>query len=61
VSTVANPPGQPEDLINAAFLVERERVRVFEDAVEDLGRDLIGRVRLRLLGPLAPYDFVPEE
>jgi hypothetical protein len=61
VSTVANPPGQPEDLINAAFLVERERVREFEDAVEDLGRDLIDRVRLRLLGPLAPYDFVPEE
>jgi hypothetical protein len=61
VSTVANPPGRPEDLVNAAFLVERERVRKFEDAVEDLGRDLIDRVRLRLLGPLAPYDFVPEE
>jgi hypothetical protein len=61
VSTVANPPGQPEDLINAAFLVERERAREFEDTVEDLGRDLIDRVRLRLLGPLAPYDFVPEE
>jgi hypothetical protein len=61
VSTMANPPGQPEDLINAAFLVEREHVREFEDAVEDLGRDLIDRVRLRLLGPLAPYDFVPEE
>jgi hypothetical protein len=61
VSTVANPPGQPEDLINAAFLVERERAREFEDAVEDLGRELIDRVRLRLLGPLAPYDFVPEE
>jgi hypothetical protein len=61
VSTMANPPGQPEDLINAAFLVERERVREFEDAVEDMGRDLIGRVRLRLLGPLAPYDFIPEE
>jgi hypothetical protein len=61
VSTVANPPGQPEDLINAAFLVERDRVREFEDAVEDLGRGVIDRVRLRLLGPLAPYDFVPEE
>jgi hypothetical protein len=61
VSTVANPPGRPEDLINAALLVERERAREFEDAVENLGRDLIDRVRLRLLGPLAPYDFVPEE
>jgi hypothetical protein len=36
-------------------------VKEFDDAVEDLGRDLAGRVRLRLLGPLAPYDFVPEE
>jgi hypothetical protein len=61
VSSVADPPGQPEDLINAAFLVERDRVREFEDAVEDLGRGVIDRVRLRLLGPLAPYDFVPEE
>jgi hypothetical protein len=61
VSTVVNSPGRPEDLVNAAFLVERERLREFEDAVEDLGRDLIGRVRLRLLGPLAPYDFIPEE
>ena len=59
--TVANQPGQPDDVVNAAFLVERERAAEFESAVEDLGRDLAGRVRLRLLGPLAPYDFVPEE
>jgi hypothetical protein len=61
VAVVANQPGQPEDVINAAFLVERERIQEFEDAVENVGRDLDGRVRLRLLGPLAPYDFVPEE
>jgi hypothetical protein len=61
VQVVANQPGQPDDVVNAAFLVERERVQEFEDAVEDLGRDLAGRARLRLLGPLAPYDFVPEE
>ncbi|GAA1288239.1 GvpL/GvpF family gas vesicle protein [Pseudonocardia aurantiaca] len=61
VAVVANQPGQPEDVINAAFLVERERMQEFDDAVENVGRDLDGRVRLRLLGPLAPYDFVPEE
>jgi hypothetical protein len=61
VGVVANQPGQPDDVVNAAFLVERDRVPEFENAVEDLGRDLAGRVRLRLLGPLAPYDFVPEE
>jgi hypothetical protein len=61
VAVVANQPGRPEDVINAAFLVERERLQEFDDAVENVGRDLDGRVRLRLLGPLAPYDFVPEE
>jgi hypothetical protein len=61
VRAVANRPGQPDDVVNAAFLVQRDRLPEFENAVEDLGRDLDGRVRLRLLGPLAPYDFVPEE
>jgi hypothetical protein len=58
---VSHRPGQPDDVVNAAFLVDRDRVPEFENAVEDLGRELAGRVRLRLLGPLAPYDFVPEE
>jgi hypothetical protein len=61
VSVVANQPGQPEDVVNAAFLVQRDRLREFDDAVENLGQDLDGRIRLRLLGPLAPYDFVPPE
>ena len=53
-------PGQPDDVVHAAFLVERERTQEFEDAVEQIGEELHGRARLRLLGPLAPYDFVPE-
>jgi hypothetical protein len=61
VAAVANQPGQPEDVVNAAFLVERDRVGDFDEAVENLGRDLDGRIRLRLLGPLAPYDFIPAE
>jgi hypothetical protein len=60
-ATVSNPPGDPEDVINTAFLVDRDRQREFEDAVEAAGEALIGRIRLRLLGPLAPYDFVDEE
>ncbi|MHA6618757.1 GvpL/GvpF family gas vesicle protein [Pseudonocardia sp. DLS-67] len=59
VGVVMHDPGQPDDVVNAAFLVERERVREFEDAVEQQGERLHGRVRMRLLGPLAPYDFVP--
>lgn len=55
----ANQVAAPEDVVNAAFLIERERREEFEAAVEGVGADLAGRVRLRLLGPVAPYDFVP--
>jgi len=61
VGVVVHNPGQPDDVVNTAFLVERERVDEFEDAVEQQGEQLHGRVRLRLLGPLAPYDFVPAD
>lgn len=53
-------PEQPDEVVNAAFLVERSRQQEFEDAVDEVG----GRfpmIRLKLLGPLAPYDFVPQE
>lgn len=51
---------QPDEVVNASFLVERDRAKQFDDAVDEVGRDLDGRVRFRLVGPLAPYDFVPE-
>jgi hypothetical protein len=54
-------PSQPEDVVIAAFLVERGAVPAFDEAVEDLGRDTHEWLRLRLLGPLAPYDFIPQE
>jgi Gas vesicle synthesis protein GvpL/GvpF len=54
------PLGEPDEVVNAAFLVARDHAKQFDDAVEEVGRDLAGRVRFRLLGPLACYDFVPE-
>ncbi|MFR9806764.1 GvpL/GvpF family gas vesicle protein [Pseudonocardia sp. RS010] len=54
-------PTQPEDVVNAAFLVRRDGAEEFEQAVEELGADTHEWLKLRLLGPLAPYDFVPEE
>jgi hypothetical protein len=54
-------PTQPEDVVNAAFLVRRDGAEEFEKAVEELGADTGEWLHLRLLGPLAPYDFVPEE
>jgi len=61
VATVTNQLASPEDVVNVAFLVERDRQEEFENAVEGIGEELVGRIRLRLLGPVAPYDFIPEE
>jgi len=58
ISVAPHTPASPEDVIDAAFLVDRDAVPAFEDAVEDVGRAGAGRIRLRLLGPLAPYDFI---
>jgi hypothetical protein len=52
------PPAREDEAANVAFLVERDRRAEFERAVEALGEQWAGRVRLRLLGPLPPYDFV---
>ncbi|GAA4547299.1 GvpL/GvpF family gas vesicle protein [Pseudonocardia xishanensis] len=61
VDVSATTPAQPEDVVSAAFLVDREAAEEFEDAVEELGADTHEWLRLRLLGPLAPYDFIPQE
>lgn len=54
------PQTQPDEVVNAAFLVARDHVEAFDEAVDEVGRDLDGRIRFRLLGPLAPYDFIAE-
>lgn len=42
----------------ATFLVELRRREGFEAAAEKLARQWHDRIRLRLLGPMAPYHFV---
>jgi hypothetical protein len=44
-----------------AFLVERSRLSEFEEAAEELAEEVHDRLRLRLLGPLPPYNFVSFE
>lgn len=55
--TVRRAPS-PQAAVDAALLVETERAQELEDAMEDMAEQAVGRMRLRLLGPLAPYDFV---
>lgn len=59
VSMVVREPRDADVVVDAAFLVADEHRGVFEHHVEDLGANLAGRVRLRLVGPLPAYDFVP--
>jgi hypothetical protein len=49
-----------DQAVNAAFLVTRDGVEAFEGAVAALGKELEGRIALRLIGPLPAYSFTPE-
>lgn len=51
-------PSHEEDAVNIALLVEISRQEDLEQALNELASKWDGRVRLRLLGPMAPYDFV---
>jgi gas vesicle protein GvpL/GvpF len=51
------PPTHELDAVYMAFLVETSAAEDLEQAVERLAGDWRGRVELRLIGPLAAYDF----
>jgi hypothetical protein len=59
VAVAPRPPVNEDTAADAAFLVGDEDRASFCGAVDDLGYRWSGRIRLRVLGPLAPYDFVP--
>lgn len=50
-----------DDVLDAGFLIDRQEREAFEKLVEEVGEGGSGRVRLRLAGPLPPYDFVGQE
>ncbi|RKN38911.1 GvpL/GvpF family gas vesicle protein [Micromonospora endolithica] len=58
VANAVRPPSSELDSVHVAFLVDGDREDEFVDAAEEFARQRIGLMRLRLLGPLAPYDFV---
>lgn len=55
------PGASIDHLTDLALLVDSGRRDAFESAAEQLAADMHDRVRLRLLGPMAPYDFVGED
>ncbi len=44
--------------LNASFLVERERIAEFDQAVDEIGRAREQRMRLKYTGPLPAHSFV---
>ena len=51
-------PTHEEDAVHIAVLVDTGRQPELEQALSELAREWEGRVTVRLLGPMAPYDFV---
>jgi hypothetical protein len=59
VAVAERPPVDEDTAADAAFLVADGDRADFRKAVDELGYRWAGRIRLRVLGPLPPYDFVP--
>ena len=51
----------PDEVLNAAFLVDRNEVDDFETRVAQLAAERADRLRIALVGPTAAYDFVGGE
>lgn len=45
-------------VLRASFLVERERVGAFDEAMDELALGQDGRIHFKYLGPLPPHSFV---
>ncbi|MEU4336788.1 GvpL/GvpF family gas vesicle protein [Micromonospora lupini] len=60
VATQLRPPTHEMDAAHVALLVDTDREDALVDVLETYAQDRRGLLRLRLLGPLAPYDFVDE-
>lgn len=58
VSVTADDPRQMCTVVNASFLVERDRLEEFDAAVERLSRERAQRMEFRLIGPGPPHSFV---
>jgi len=58
VETVTNPVRADRMVLNAAFLVEREREADFDEAVRRFGDRFEREFLFKYVGPVPPYNFV---
>jgi hypothetical protein len=58
VASVVRAATNELDAVYVALLVEADRVGELERVLTESGERWAGRVRLSIIGPMAPYDFV---
>jgi hypothetical protein len=58
VASLVREPTHELDAAHVAFLVDAEQESEMERVLGDLADDWEGRIEVRLLGPMAAYDFV---
>lgn len=58
IASAVRAPSHELDAVHVAFLLEQGRESELEQVVEGLAADWDGRVEVRVLGPMAVYDFV---
>jgi hypothetical protein len=61
VASRVDTASAPDAAFNLAFLVERDRIDAFDEAVGALAEQLSDRLAIRGVGPLAAYSFVDAE
>jgi hypothetical protein len=58
VASRSNKPIGERMILNAAFLVDRDRERNFDDAVKEISRKYESLLTFKYTGPWPPYNFV---
>jgi hypothetical protein len=60
IASRVRPAGGLEQMLDVAVLAERSRIDEIEAVLESLAAAHHPRVRLRMVGPVPPYDFVED-
>jgi hypothetical protein len=58
IASRSNKPIGDKMIMNAAFLVEREKADVFDERVQEIAQRFEGKLSFRYTGPWPPYNFV---
>ena len=58
VASRANKPIGDKMIMNAAFLVDREKTKTFDDQISDIAKKYENKLSFLYTGPWPPYNFV---